>query len=377
MKKTIFTILMSLSSLVMYAQDDLTKSIEALYENQQYDKIIADHSRKVKNYPARAVYYVGKAYYMKADDNNCLKMMDLSIKKDEADPDPFFIKGVTYNYMAQYDKALKFINTAIQMDSTQARFFTGLGDAYMSQKKYEEALSAFTTATKKKNPKDRPYAMIPQAYAKLNQPEKALEAFYVSKANVSKESNSYKVALYNIGLYELLNKAYDKSEPAFKELIELDPEDYQSYAKLIQVYYGKKEYQKAIPLKETLYKAYDEKVLKGNLKQSFCFDQFEWKNKTILAFEKFAVKEGELYYKHIFYVKDDKGKTECTIQTENSPISVELGGPKYILGMDKDGTHSTFRFGFNEDFNYDNLKNAVIEVLKGEVKPGASSRSGR
>jgi len=84
--------------------------------------------------------------------------------------------------------------------------------------------------------------------------------------------------------------------------------------------------------------------------------------------------ETQVYYKHIFYVVNDKGEIEFRIQTENSPISVELGGPKYLLGMDKDGTHSTFGFGFNEDFKYDDLKSAVIKVLEEKVKPSASSR---
>jgi hypothetical protein len=48
--------------------------------------------------------------------------------------------------------------------------------------------------------------MIPQIYAELNQPDKALLAFYKSKESISKDSDSYINALYNIGLYEYLNK---------------------------------------------------------------------------------------------------------------------------------------------------------------------------
>lgn len=377
MKKVIFTMLISFTSLMVYSQEDLTKSIKVQYENEQYDQIISDHSDKVKDYPAKAIYYVGMAYYMKADDNNCLKFMDLSIKKDETDADAFFIKGMTSNYMGQFDNAIKSFNKAIQLDSTNSNYFSGLGDSYVSQEKYEKALSSYITATEKKDPIDRPFTMIPQIYAELNQPEKALESFYKSKETISKESDSYINALYNIGLYEFLNKDYDKSESAYKELIELAPNDFHSYAKLIQVYYGKKEYDKAKPLIEKLYQAYEKGILKDNLKSMFCFDQFDWKDKLILAYERFAVKEGELYYKHVFYVTNNKGETEFTIQTENSPISVELGGPKYVLGMDKNGTHSTFGFGLNEDFKYEDLKSSVIKVLEEKVKPSASSRPGK
>lgn len=157
-------------------------------------------------------------------------------------------------------------------------------------------------------------------------------------------------------------------------MIEFAPNDYQSFAKLIQIYYGKKEYEKTKPLKEKLYKAYEQGKLSDNLKSMFCFDQFEWNGKLILAYERFAVKEGELYYKHIFYIPNDKGETEFTIQTENSPISIELGGSKYVLGMDKGGTHSTFNYGFDENLNYEDLKKTVILVLDEKIKAGASSR---
>lgn len=377
MKKILLTLIICFLSLSNYAQEQITSELEKAYGEEKYDLIISEHSEKVSEYPAKAIYYVGMAYYMKADDNNVLKLMDLSITKDKTDPDAFFIKGMTLNYMGQFDKAIESFNKAIELDSSNTNYFSGLGDSYISQEKYEKALSAYVTATEKNEPIDRPFTMIPQIYAELNQPKKSLEAFYQSKATISKESDSYINALYNIGLYEFLNKDYDKSEIAYKELIGLAPTDYNSYAKLIQVYYGKKEYEKAKPFKEKLYQAYKQEKLKDNLKTMFCFDQFDWNGKLILAYERFAVKEGELYYKHIFYIPNEKGETEFTIQTENSPISVELGGPKYVLGMDKGGTHSTFRYGFEEDFNYDDLKKTVILVLDERIKAGASSRKGR
>jgi len=374
MKKILLTLIICLLSLSNYAQEQITTELEKAYEEEKYDLIISEHSEKVSEYPAKAIYYVGMAYYMKADDNNVLKLMDLSIKKDKTDPDAYFIKGMTLNYMEQFDKAIESFNKAIELDSSNTNYFSGLGDSYVSQEKYEKALSAYVSATEKNEPIDRPFTMIPQIYAELNQPEKALEAFYKSRATISKESDSYINTLYNIGLYELLNKDYDKSETAFKELIELAPNDFHSYAKLIQIYYGRKEYEKAKPLREKLYQAYEQGLLEDDLSEMFCFDQFDWNDKLIQVYERFAVKEGKLYYKHLFYVVNDKNEIEFRIQTENSPIAIELGKSKYVLGMDKDGVHSTFRYGFEENFNYEDLKKTVIMVLEEKIKPGASSR---
>ncbi|MBW1296335.1 tetratricopeptide repeat protein [Aquimarina litoralis] len=375
MKKIRLTLIIVFLGVMNYAQENITSELEKAYGEEKYDLIISKHSDKLNEYPAKAVYYVAMAYYMKANDKKVLELMDLSIQKDKTDPDAYFIKGMTFNYMGQFDKAIESFNKAIELDSTNSNYFSGLGDSFLSQKKYKEALTAYTNATEKNEPIDRPFTMIPQIYAELNQPDKALEAFYKSKQTISKESDSYINALYNIGLYEFLNKEYDKSEMAFKELVELAPDDFHSISKLIQVYYGKKEYKKTKLLKEKLYNAYKQGILKDNLKEEFCYDQFEWKDKYIFAYERFAVNEGKLYYKHIFYVTNEKsGKTEFTIQTENSPVSVELGGPKYVLGMDRNGTHSTFRYGFDEGFNYDDLKKTVLLILEEKIKAGASSR---
>ena len=375
MKKILLTFIICLLSLSNYAQEQITTELEKAYDEEKYDLLISEHSEKVSEYPAKAIYYVGMAYYMKADDNNVLKLMDLSISKDKTDPDTHFIKGMTLNYLGQFDKAVTSFQNAIDLDATNPNYFSGLGDSYFSQKKYEKALLAYVSATEKQEKIDRPFTMIPQIYAELNQPEKALKAFYTSKENIAKDSDSYIIALYNIGQYELLNKNYDKAEVALKKLVELSPNDYHSYSKLIQIYYGKQEYEKAEPYKRKLYQAYENEVLEGNLKNEFCFDQFVWKDKLIFGFERFAEKPGKLYYKHVFYVTDEQtGKTEFTVQTENSPIAIENGYEKYILGMNKNGGHSTFNYGIKEDFEYEYLKKMVLKILNEEIEPTASSR---
>ena len=370
-------LVLGLFSFISFAQEDITSQLKKAYAQEQYDAIIAQHSEKVNDYPAKAIYYVAMAYYMKANDTKVLELMDLSLKKDKTDPDAYFIKGMTFNFMGQSEKAVEAITHAISLDDTNTHYYSGLGDALVAKQQYNKALEAFIEATEKENPSDRAFAMIPQIYTELNQPEKALEAFYRSKENVDKASQSYSNALYNIGVYEYLNEDYNKSEVALVELIKIAPEGFQSYAKLIQAYYGKKEYDKAKPLKEQLYAAYHKGILKGNLSKMFCYDQFKWKKRVVLAFERFAVKEGELYYKHVFYVTNDEGVAEFTIQTENSPISVELGGPKYVVGMDKDGAHYTFQYGFEEDFKYEDLKEVVLQILDEKIKPGASSKPGK
>jgi hypothetical protein len=76
----------------------------------------------------------------------------------------------------------------------------------------------------------------------------------------------------------------------------------------------------------------------------------------------------------MFYVVNKDNKIEYRIQTEYSPVSLKLGGSKYVLCQTKGEVHSTFNIGFNDDFKYDDLKKSVINVLEGKMKPTASSR---
>ena len=201
--------------------------------------------------------------------------------------------------------------------------------AFFILEKYDLALDSYKKATEQQNCPDRPYSFIAQIYSDLKNNDKALEAFYVAKSKISKESNSYINALYNIGLLESLKGNYDKAEPAFVELLQVAPADYHSYAKLIQIYYHKKEYEKAKPYKNKLYEAQKKGLLKGNLKDMFCFDQFKWNDKLIQAYERYEEGSKDIYNKHLFYVVNQNDDIEYRIQTEYSPISVEQGGSKY------------------------------------------------
>lgn len=374
MKNILTTFIFTISSLTIFAQDKITDELKALTDNKQYDKIIADYASKCDECSAKSLYYIGLAYYMKEDDNNCLKFMDKAIDKDAKDPKPFYIKASTLYYMKRYDEAVKFFQSAISLKPDVAEYYSGLGDSYYSLEKLDLSLEAYKKATEQKDCPDRPYSYIAQIYFDQKNNEKALEAFYIAKSKISKESNSYQNTLFNIGLLESLKGNHDKAETAFVELLQLNPTDYHTYAKLIQIYYHRKEYDKAKPYKDKLYAAYKKGALKGNMKDMFCFDQFKWNDKLIQAFERYEEGSKDIYNKHLFYVVNQDDEIEYRIQTEYSPISVEQGGSRYLLCRTKGDTHSTYNIGFNDNFKYEDLKKSVIDILEEKVKPAATSQ---
>ncbi|MEO5681724.1 MAG: tetratricopeptide repeat protein [Chitinophagaceae bacterium] len=374
MNKIFSLLIFTFCSLTALAQDTLTATLKILTNDKKYDRIIEKYAPAPKDYSAKSLYYIGLAYYMKEDDNNCIKFMNLSIDKDAKDPKPYYIKASTLNYMKNFDEAVKIFQSAIELNSKECDYYSGLGDAYYNLAKGDLAIEAYKKAIQQKDPNDRPFSMIAQIYSEQKKNDKSLEAFYVAKSRISKNSDSYINALFNIGFFESMNKNYDKAETAYVELIDLSPTDYHSYAKLIQVYFAKKEYEKTKPYKDKLYAAYKKGILKDSLKDMFCFDQFKWNDKLIQAYERFEENSRDIYNKHLFYVVDAEDKLEFRIQTEYSPISVEQGAPKYLLCMTKGKTHSTYNIGFNDNFKYEDLKKSVIDILENKIKPTATSR---
>lgn len=378
MRNFITAVFLLFFHLATFGQDTLENKLKILLDLGQYNTIIKKYAPGAGNYSAKAAYYVGFAYFMKEDNDNCIRWMNVAIGKDPKAARPYFMRAATFNFMEKYNEAIKDFRSAIALDSTNAEYYSGLGDSYYNLQKADFALAAYQKATEQKDPPERPFLMIAQVYADQKNYDKALEAYYTARSKIDSKSDAYTNVLYNIGLFELLKENYGKAEPVFLELIRLAPDDFHSYAKLIQVYYAGKEYEKARPYKDKLYAAYKQGNLPENLKDMFCFDQFKWKDKLVQAFERYE--EGpkkSIYNKHLFYVVNGDDKVEFRIQTEYSPVSAELGGSKYLLCMSAGSTHSTFNIGFNDDLNYDDLKKAVIAVLEGKVQPAASSRAGR
>ena len=216
-KNILATLILTISSLTIFAQDKVTEELKTLSDDKQFDEIIEQHASKSKDYSAKSLYYIGLAYYMKEDDNNCIKFMNLAIDKNPKDPASFYIKACTLNYMQKYDEAIKSFQSAINLKSDDPEFYSGLGDSYYSLEKLDLALEAYRKATEQKNCPDRPYSFIAQIYSDQKNNDKALEAFYIARSKIDNKSNSYINALFNIGLLESLKGKYDKAEPAFVE----------------------------------------------------------------------------------------------------------------------------------------------------------------
>lgn len=366
-RRILLSIFLVVYSFSTFAQDGIVEKLGDLYENEQYEQIIA-YAETSENYSAESLYYIGYAFFVLEDDEKALLFINRSIELDPEASGPNYIKGVILMYMGQFDEAIASYQKAIEQKPDEYYFYSALGDCYLEIQDFENALSSYQKAIKEENASPRLYGLIAEVYDALGEQDKALEALYDAKSNIDPESNYYITTLYNIGLMEMLQGNHDVAEEEFLNLIELAPNDYYSYAKLIQIYYHRKEYDRAKPYREILYTAHENNQLEGTISEMFCFDQFEVKGNLVQVFERYqSGKSNTIYYKHIFYVVNE-GDILFTVQTEYSPIAVEFGSPKYILCATTDEAHLNYGKAFDDDLDYDNLKSEAISIITNLLK---------
>lgn len=360
---------------VSKAQTPIDIEIRDLLLDQKFPEVVAfaDRSSELSD---SSLYRIGRAYFRMDDTLNARMFFDRTIAKNPGYQNAYYFRGILNLYSERYPDGLADVNKAIALDATDADYFYLKGDICWSMGNLDEALEGFKKVTQLKDGSLNAWLSIGEIFSEQGKPEKAAQAFRDALPNVSKDSTLYNRALYNVGATEYLNEQYKQAKDAFEELLKRVPDDYRAMAKLIQVYYAQKNYKATEPFKTKLYQAWKAGVLPDHMENDFCFDQFMWNGKRIFVYERFAEDE-DLYYKHVFYITDAEGKTECQVQTEYS-FAIAMSGKKYTLGMTKGGKHYTYiQFLFEDKPDYDELKKSVLKILDEKVKPSSSSTTSK
>ena len=187
--------------------------------------------------------------------------------------------------------------------------------------------------------------------------------------------------LQSIGQLEYtFTKDYLKSAKAYNQVINLMPKDYDYYPKLIKAYNAGKDFKKADSIFELMKTAYNNNELsEDDMKfKNVAIDESEWNGQKVTVY-KYLVDPKEsldISYK-IYLLTKDGGKIERTFMVEKT--SKNPDGVKHLLCENdkKTGTHITYSYGWkSETVPLDNLKEAIILVLDGKIKQGASSTFG-
>ena len=379
MKKFTTFILTILLYSFSYGQTDLSDNFKELYKQKQYDEIIKYKPKKGEELTAKAYYYLAMSYYMKQQDDNALKYFDIAINKGSVDHDMYFYKGMTLYYKGKYQESLPYFDKAIEMLPNEPDFFGGKGEVFYALNQKDSALYYFAKAIPLPKCKIRIFLLAGELYQDNKDIPNALNTYEVALNKMDKTSKDYQTTLFNVGLMSQLAGNIEKAKDIFEQVLLIYPDDYHCMAKLIQTYYSLDQIDKVKPYREKLYEAHKKKKLPDAMKDMFCFDQFIWNGKRVMAFENFDEPDDFMFVKHHFYIMDDNGKIAYRIDSESS-VAIRMNGSKnkYVLCLVKGESHFTYwQYVFNDSYKYPELKTAVLDILNDNVKPSASFIPGK
>lgn len=344
------------------AQDLVGDKAEQMFGNQSYQELIDFIGNDTKKFSAKTRYFVGMSYYMLGNDEMCQELMQQTIKEDGEYVEAYYAMGTSLNYTGRPEEAIDYFLQAILLDSTAAQFYGGLADSYYLLGEVDEAITNYSMATSLKGCPDRPFSMLPKLLLANGQEDEALAAFYDARQHVRPGSDDYKTALYNIGLIEFLRNNFSESESALTELLMLDPEDFEAYVTMIQLYHLQGRYDETDLMSEQLRKAYELGMLPESIGGSYTIDHFNWESNNVIATERFAKPPDLPYYKYQFnFFENEEFLYNISVQHNLDSESEET---KYVLVKDMNGRHYEYEVWFSESMGYHEVREAVLDLLE-------------
>jgi tetratricopeptide (TPR) repeat protein len=361
-----------------YAQVDLAPGFRLLYEQSQYDRLTSYVAGDKEIMSAKAFYYVAMAHFMKQQDEQAIRLLDSALAKGPADGDMYYYKGVLLLYNNRASESLPFFKAAIALQPGVADFWSGKGDAFDALKQKDSALVYFEKACTLEDCKARVFLATGNIHSDENRPADALPYYRKARELMPATDANFITVLYNLGLTAIILEEYAEARKQFEEMVRLQPDDYRAVAKLIQACFGQLDTTRARALKEQMYAAYKNKKLPNEFSDRFCFAQFPWNGRRVMAYEKFDEGTGFIRVKYQFMVLDSAGRFDYRIDAESSNATTMAGSKfKYVLCLVQEGSYRTFwNFRFNDDFVWPELKEALLAILHGKVQPQSSTTRG-
>ena len=243
------------------------------------------------------------------------------IAKRDKDPEAHYARGWVLSRLARRDEAVVEYDKALAIAPKFADAAYNAGVVLADQKKEKEAISHFEKAL-------------------------AIDPKYVDAA-------------YDAGQIYYNQKDFKHAAERWATAQKLAPEDFQIAKKLVQAHNALGNDAEAAKARDNVFALW--KAGKAGSNKEFVFDQFDVGTHRVFACETFDT-SGDLAYVYRFDVTAN-GKAVGSVNLETSVVIREQGLP-FLLGMDKDGTHSQLGTMFKKLPTYKELKPLVVDAIK-------------
>jgi tetratricopeptide (TPR) repeat protein len=322
---------------------------------------------------------LARAYLALGDADKANPAIDKAIALQPKSADAHRWKGIALEEGDDLDGAVKEITKATELAPKQAENFYELGQALARGKKNDEALAAFRKAAQVDPKHAKALLMAGAMLTEMGKESEALEQFKKAAA----ADSTYEMAWRNVGqLYQNQGKPAQAVE-AFRTVVKLHPGDVNTLAKIVQCDEAMGKARERDADRAALFEVFKA----GKVEEPFyCRDQFAVGTVKIMVFEYFEL-DGAHALRYSFNVMEKDGKkVKCQIGLGTTDVDTQIAREQGAIGKGErmfsldaeypDGEHRTYGL-FTKEPTYDDVKKRVTGIIKGEVKPSASSTPGR
>lgn len=349
-----------------------------LYHSKDFQALIK-LEEKADALTAEELFMVGFAFFQLENDDKAVAFYDKAIEKGFNNGPTHFYKGVSLTYLRKYKEALKELDLALEKEPTNQEYMNQKGMVYKAQGLEDKALDYFEEAARLPNTFGEPFFWVAYIYHGKQDLEKALRLYYVAADKVPKQNRYYVATLRSIGQLEYTyTQNYQKSALAYAEAIEMKPEEYEYYPKLIKAYNAAKEYTKAEGIFDLMKTAYNNKQLPEKEMKYKCtsIEEYEWNKHKLTVYKSFEDPKKPLDVLYKVCLLDKSGTTIERIFTVEKTIQVGNGN-KNLLCEVKDGSHLTYPYGWKTDtIPLEDLKKVISLVLDEKMQKTATAYDG-
>jgi len=252
---------------------------KAWYMKGDDDKALNLYQKALKLSPTNAEIYnsIGKSFYWKGDNDAAMEMFEKALKLDNKLADAYRNIGSIYTDNQENEKAMEYCQKALSLDKNNHQIYNNLGLVYMNLQDYETALKHFQKALEINDTEAYIWANIANAYLGLNNGSSAEVAALQALAIDPENSFNLGVA----GCAANLAQNYEDAIQYLEESLEMEDNDF-FREKLEEAREAFKEAEDKDP-KQTIEhsKSFPEKIIKehwqtGFYIQSVSYGDGEW-----------------------------------------------------------------------------------------------------
>jgi tetratricopeptide (TPR) repeat protein len=359
---------MLICSCFVYGQiNKKTLKVEALYNQNKFNEVIKFKRFRTNSLPAKVLYYKGMSYLKQDDLNKALIMFDKAIDKGPADVSMYFQKSIIHSENKQYKKAIASINQAILLEVDNPDLHALKGEIYYYKEDNDSALISLNKATTFEGCDVKTYILIGEIKREKKEYLAAYDNYLKALGKAESKSDYHNFCSYSIAAMQQELNNLEEAKRLFIKHLDVYADDFTAIMKLIQVNTSLALFDENKDLRKQIYNA-DKKNLSKNMKKSFCFEIFNWKENEVFGIEMYNPKEDKAIYakyKYIAYDKSDKMVLKINAELDSTKMDSTL--TLKLVKNDTCYTYNNLQFNYNPDFK--KLSITVKELLENKYLP--------